>query len=313
MWSTNRQEESRRQERERWLTIVRPHALRLLTERTVKLPFTTSLIQLVLNDCSTDLTELEEYVGQITELPSKRWPQALAVAVALASSWNREEFLLVAGELGIELSEGDLSIDVALSIRPKGGPPAAGGGPPRRTTHSPMRCPRETRHGVPTLMVGTPLHRGACIYQSRARKVCHGQENHGGPFSRGAAASGGSARRKLPANRASQLHGLVRPASARPDVSRAGGSVCDGCQTKGLAPGDTAEAAQNSQGVSPAVGIGLPAICPRRRPARPAWAGSSIDVMHTLNRRLHDFTPRQSGGIALAAIREAAPYSCHTA
>jgi hypothetical protein len=50
-----------------------------------------------------------ELVGRPHGLPARRYPQAIAVALALRHSWRREELMKFAKRLGVKLSAKDLS------------------------------------------------------------------------------------------------------------------------------------------------------------------------------------------------------------
>jgi ParB/RepB/Spo0J family partition protein len=90
-------------ETERWRTELRPRALRLVAERTAKLPWSRTLLQLLLNDLNAD-ESFSELLGRPDRLPTKRYPQAIAVALALRHSWRLEDFARLAKRLGIKVT-----------------------------------------------------------------------------------------------------------------------------------------------------------------------------------------------------------------
>lgn len=95
-------------EAERWRTELRPRAIRLIAERTAKLPWSRSLLRLLLNEYRVDDLYIE-IVGKPDTLPVRRYPQALAVAIAMRHSWRREDLIPVAKQLGIKLTTKGLS------------------------------------------------------------------------------------------------------------------------------------------------------------------------------------------------------------
>jgi len=50
-----------------------------------------------------------DLVGRPQGLPTRRYPQAIAVALALRHSWRREELMKFAKRLGVKLTAKDLS------------------------------------------------------------------------------------------------------------------------------------------------------------------------------------------------------------
>jgi hypothetical protein len=62
----------------------------------------------LLNELNIDAM-FTDLVGRPQGLPTRRYPQAIAVALALRHSWRREELVKFAKCLGIKLTAKDLS------------------------------------------------------------------------------------------------------------------------------------------------------------------------------------------------------------
>ena len=92
---------------ERWRTVLRPQALQLLASRTAKLPWSRGLMTTLLGELNIDAT-FSDLVGRPSGLPTRRYPQAVAVALALRHSWRREELVKFARRLGVKLTAKDL-------------------------------------------------------------------------------------------------------------------------------------------------------------------------------------------------------------
>jgi ParB/RepB/Spo0J family partition protein len=105
-----------REAEERWRTVLRPRALQLITDKTAKLPWSRGLLGTLLDELNVDST-FTELVGRPQGLPAKRYPQAIAVALALRHSWRREELVKFARRLGVKLTPRDLQYSDA-SIEP---------------------------------------------------------------------------------------------------------------------------------------------------------------------------------------------------
>jgi ParB/RepB/Spo0J family partition protein len=90
-------------ETERWRTELRGRALGVIAERSTKLTWTPRLISLLLEELRAD-DSLTDIVGPIHKLSPRRYPQALAVALACRHSWQRDELLRFARKLGVVIS-----------------------------------------------------------------------------------------------------------------------------------------------------------------------------------------------------------------
>lgn len=97
-----------RANQERWRTELRPRALRVIASRTAKLPWSRGLVSVLLDELNVDAT-FTELVGQLRRLPTRRYPHAISVALALRHSWRREDLVKYAKRLGVKLTAKDLS------------------------------------------------------------------------------------------------------------------------------------------------------------------------------------------------------------
>ena len=88
---------------ERWRTELRPRAVRLIADRTAKLPWSRLLFRLLLEEFRVDELFVD-VVGKPDSLPVRRYPQALAVALALRQSWQRDTLLTFAKRLGVKVT-----------------------------------------------------------------------------------------------------------------------------------------------------------------------------------------------------------------
>jgi len=88
---------------ERWRRTIRPHLLRLFAERSATLAWSRTLLTLILDELRTE-DAFRELVGAPHHVPVGRYPQAIAVAIALRHSWRPDELTRLAKRLGIALS-----------------------------------------------------------------------------------------------------------------------------------------------------------------------------------------------------------------
>src|SRR5947209_20422514 len=74
---------------ERWREELRPQALRLFAARTATLPWSRALLKLVVRELYPD-DLFAELIGNLDRIPRRRWPQVVALAVALRHSWRQD-------------------------------------------------------------------------------------------------------------------------------------------------------------------------------------------------------------------------------
>jgi ParB/RepB/Spo0J family partition protein len=124
-----------RAEQERWRKELRPRAVRLIAERTAKLGWSPMLLRLLLEDIRPDELFLE-VLGKPDRIAAKRYPQAIAVALALRHGWQRDDLVIFSRRLGVKVTSKDLA---DTSTRPTSDPepPSAPTGRPRKTPKRP--------------------------------------------------------------------------------------------------------------------------------------------------------------------------------
>ena len=74
---------------ERWREELRPRALRLFAARTTKLQWSRALLKLVVHELYPD-DLFSELIGNLDRVPPPRWPQVIALAIALRYSWRQD-------------------------------------------------------------------------------------------------------------------------------------------------------------------------------------------------------------------------------
>jgi ParB/RepB/Spo0J family partition protein len=97
-----------RADTERWRTELRPRAVRLIAERTAKLGWSPMLLRLLLEDIRPDELFLE-LLGKPDRIATKRYPQAIAVALALRHGWQRNDLVMFSKRLGVKVTSKDLA------------------------------------------------------------------------------------------------------------------------------------------------------------------------------------------------------------
>jgi ParB/RepB/Spo0J family partition protein len=100
--------EKQRADAERWRTELRPRAIRLVADRTAKLTWSRMLLRLLLEDIRIDDLFLD-VIGKPDALPASKYPQAVAVALAIRHSWQRESFTTFSKRLGVKVTSKDLT------------------------------------------------------------------------------------------------------------------------------------------------------------------------------------------------------------
>jgi len=120
---------------ERWREELRPCALRLFAARTAKLKCSRALLKVLVEELYPDdlFTEL---VGDLDRVPRRRWPQVIAIAVALRHSWRRDGLARIARRLHVPLATHTLN---------------------ERSTRANTRPSRQRFFGSPRPCQGSPL------------------------------------------------------------------------------------------------------------------------------------------------------------
>ena len=83
-----------------WRDEQRPRAMRLFAARTTNLRWSRALLKLVVGELFPD-DLFKELVANIDRVPRRRWPQVLAIALALRHSWRRDGLDRVARRLRV--------------------------------------------------------------------------------------------------------------------------------------------------------------------------------------------------------------------
>src|SRR5438105_7714485 len=90
---------------ERWREELRPRALRLFAAGTSTLQWSRALLKLVVRELFPD-DLFKELVGNLDRVPRRRWPQVIAIAVALRHSWRRDGLEQIAKRLRVRRHAG---------------------------------------------------------------------------------------------------------------------------------------------------------------------------------------------------------------
>ena len=91
---------------ERWREELRPRALRLLAARTTKLQWSRALLKLVVHELYPD-DLFSELIGNLDGVPPRRWPQVIALAVALRHSWRQDGLTQIVKSLHVARRSAD--------------------------------------------------------------------------------------------------------------------------------------------------------------------------------------------------------------
>lgn len=129
-----REEEHAKQQAdaEMWRAHLRPRVVRLVAERSSALQWSYPLLRAVLEEIRIDDLFLR-LIGKPDKLPVRRYPQAIAVALALRNSWQREALLAFTRRLGIKVTAKAIT-DLAESIAPDAETPDASPDRPRTSS-----------------------------------------------------------------------------------------------------------------------------------------------------------------------------------
>ena len=85
---------------ERWREELRPRALRLFAAHTTKLQWSRALLKLVVHELYPD-DLFSELIGNLDRIPRRRWPQVIALAVALRQSWREDGLVRIVRSLHV--------------------------------------------------------------------------------------------------------------------------------------------------------------------------------------------------------------------
>ena len=89
---------------ERWREELRPRALRLFAARTAKLQWSRALLKLVVHELYPD-DLFSELIGNLDRVPRRRWPQVIALAVALRQSWREDGLVRIVRSLHVPTAD----------------------------------------------------------------------------------------------------------------------------------------------------------------------------------------------------------------
>jgi hypothetical protein len=86
----------------RWRRDVRAEALRTVVQRTRKLPWTASLLELLIEELYID-ESIDDLLGEHPrDLQMRRYPEAIAVALILRHSWRADDLAWIVERLGLK-------------------------------------------------------------------------------------------------------------------------------------------------------------------------------------------------------------------
>lgn len=95
---------------ERWREELRPRALRLFAARTTKLQWSRALLKLVVHELYPD-DLFSELIGNLDRVPPRRWPQVIALAVALRYSWRQDGLSRIVQSLQVPTASSPVHTD----------------------------------------------------------------------------------------------------------------------------------------------------------------------------------------------------------
>ena len=83
-----------------WRTCVRPLLLTQLVERTRSLRWSPQLVELLLEELHIS-DDFDRLIGHTADRSASRYPQLLALAIALRHSWRPQDFARILRKLGL--------------------------------------------------------------------------------------------------------------------------------------------------------------------------------------------------------------------
>ena len=87
----------------RWRRHARPEAVRVAVRRTRGLRWSASLLELLIEELYID-ESLDDLLGEHPrDLPARRYPEAIAVALILRHSWRADDLACIVERLGLKL------------------------------------------------------------------------------------------------------------------------------------------------------------------------------------------------------------------
>ena len=136
-----------RADTERWRTELRPRAVRLIAERTAKLRMVADAAATPARGHPARRAVPRRARASLRHLPVKRYPQAIAVALALRHSWQRDDLITFSKRLGVKVTSKDLA-DTPTPSAPDPKPPQGVVGPAAQDAehaHSARHSTRRSR------------------------------------------------------------------------------------------------------------------------------------------------------------------------
>jgi hypothetical protein len=130
---------------ERWRAELRPRAIREFAAHATQLRWSRALLKAAIEELYPD-DLFAEIIGDLDRVPSRLWPQALAVAVALRHSWRRDGLERFASRLRLSPRRPIRSHLHSRPSRPRFfGSPRPRQGAPLRFARADARLPALTR------------------------------------------------------------------------------------------------------------------------------------------------------------------------
>jgi hypothetical protein len=126
---------------DRWRAELRPRAVRDFAARTTRLSWSHALVTAAIEELYPDAL-FTEIVGDLDRIPPRRWPQALAIAVALRQSWRRDGLTRFASRLRLSTATPSSTCRTRRHTRPSR---SRFSGSPRLRQGAPLRFARAVR------------------------------------------------------------------------------------------------------------------------------------------------------------------------